>query len=88
MDFLELKEIESDDASVFYRQRYKAIAVFKSDATGQFQVPIHFIIETDALSNRSVFVQLKEGAKYPSIPLINILKDKILDLHSQGIIHA
>ncbi|NIZ18447.1 hypothetical protein [Entomospira culicis] len=84
MELIEIREIEPEPNAVYYRQKYDGKAHFRSEAIGDFEVPIHFIVETDPLGQKSITASFPKGAEYPLIPLVRLLKERILELHNNG----
>jgi hypothetical protein len=84
MELVEIIEVEPEASAVYYRQKYDARALFHSDVHGNIDVPIHFVVETDPLGQKTVSVKFSKRIDYPSIPLLIQLRTQILELHNNG----
>jgi hypothetical protein len=84
MELIEIKEITPEASAVYYRQKYDAVAHFRGVSLGDFDVKVHFIVETDPLGQKIILVTFPKGAEYPIIPLVRLLKEQILELHNNG----
>ena len=47
-------------------------------------VAIHFVIETDPYGQKKVLITFPKGVDYPLIPLVRLLRERILEMHSNG----
>jgi hypothetical protein len=84
MELVEIKDVEPEAGAVYYRQKYDAKAYFHSDIHGDIEAPIHFIVETDPLGQKTISVKFAKRMDYPIVPMLMQLREHILELHNSG----
>lgn len=81
---MEIKDIKPEVNALYYRQKYDAKAYFYSDIHGDLVVKIHFVVEISPLGEKKIMIKFLEEIGYPLIPLIRLLRERILELHNNG----
>jgi hypothetical protein len=79
-----LEQIErASEESLQYRRRYAAEALVTSPSTPATRIPVHFVIEQDALGRSTVSVYLDGEIDYPRVPVIRALKEYIQTMDAE-----
>lgn len=85
MQLIDIRDINTNEVSVYYRMQYTANAVFEI-AEKETAVPISFVIEISPLGEKKIFVKITGSVDYPLMPLLSLLKKRIMQLYEEGVL--
>ena len=85
MQVLEIRVLEQEAGYIYYRRTYRATALLLL-LTKNVEVPIHFIIETNAAGIHTIDVRLEASVDYPLLPVVKALKSEILNMDQKGLL--
>ena len=85
MTVLDIKDISTEDAYIYYRKSYSGTAILELQSKS-VEVPINFLIETEPTGKKNIEVNLKKEILYPILPVVKELKKTILTKSEMGIL--
>ena len=85
MTVLDIKDISTEDAYIYYRKSYTGTAILELQQK-PVEVPIKFLIETEPTGKKNIEVNLKKEILYPILPVVKELKKTILHKSDSGIL--
>ena len=85
MELKDIRDIKTSEVSVYYRMQYTGNAIFEIGGK-EAETPISFIIEISPLGEKKVFVKILGSVDYPLIPLLRLLKERVMKLYNDGLL--
>ncbi len=79
-----LDHIERVPLAIEYRRLYRAAAVIQIASTSSEPVNIEFSLEMSPYGTKEVHVRFLDGADYPLVPAMKLLKQYIKDIDKAG----
>ncbi len=83
MTVLDIKDISTEDAYIYYRKTYLGTAILELQSD-PIEVPIKFLIETEPTGKKNIEVNLKKDILYPVLPVVKEIKKRILSISDSG----
>lgn len=83
MTVLDIKDISTEDAYIYYRKSYFGTAVLELQSE-PIEIPIKFLIETEPTGKKNIEVNLKKDILYPVLPIVREIKKTILSISDSG----
>ena len=83
MTVLDIKDISTEDAYIYYRKTYLGTGILMLQSE-PIEVPIKFLIETEPTGKKNIEVNLKKDILYPILPFVKEIKRTILSISDSG----
>lgn len=83
MTVLDIKDISTEDAYIYYRKSYMGTAILELQSKA-VEIPIKFLIETEPTGKKNIEVNLIKDILYPVLPVVKELKKTILSISDSG----
>ena len=82
-----IKDMIRKDVPIYYRNLYTGVAVIEV-AANSVDCRIDFAIETKPTGQKEISVTVLDTIDYPLVPTINLIKEFITELDSNGALPA
>lgn len=85
MKILEIRDIQRDEAFIYYRRVFSGVAVIEIPLKN-VEASLSFIIEMLPTGKKEVHLDIFDSINYPFLPLKKALVEFILNLDNEGLL--